>query len=63
MPDVADLLETCVDDLARTQVPMATAGSSEEAATGAALSTPSTENLPLNGETLIRTTAHVLYID
>lgn len=63
MPDVADLLETCVDDLARTQVPMATAGSSEEAAT--ALSTPSTvtENLPLNGETLIRAMAHVLYVD
>ncbi|XP_053090000.1 band 4.1-like protein 5 isoform X1 [Pangasianodon hypophthalmus] len=49
MPDVGDLLETCVDDLIRTPVPMATAGSSEEAGPSAALSTPSTvtENLSL----------------
>ncbi|XP_053482496.1 band 4.1-like protein 5 isoform X2 [Ictalurus furcatus] len=47
--DVADLLETCVDDLIRTPVPMATAGSSEEAGPRAALSTPNTvtENLCL----------------
>lgn len=53
MPDVADLLETCVDDLIRTPVPMATAGSSEEAGPRVALSTPSavTENLSLTGET------------
>ncbi|XP_017324785.1 band 4.1-like protein 5 isoform X3 [Ictalurus punctatus] len=42
MADVADLLETCVDDLIRTPVPMATAGSSEEAGPRAALSTPNT---------------------
>ncbi|XP_060785308.1 band 4.1-like protein 5 isoform X2 [Neoarius graeffei] len=47
MPDVVDLLETCVDDLIRTPVPMATAGSSEEVGPRVALSTPSavTENL------------------
>ncbi|KAF4086771.1 hypothetical protein AMELA_G00088190 [Ameiurus melas] len=49
MPDVADLLETCVDDLIRTPVPMATVGSSEEAGPSTALSTPNTvtENLCL----------------
>ncbi|KAB5576783.1 hypothetical protein PHYPO_G00202470 [Pangasianodon hypophthalmus] len=54
MPDVGDLLETCVDDLIRTPVPMATAGSSEEAGPSAALSTPSTvtENLSLTGRVL-----------
>ncbi|XP_058247362.1 band 4.1-like protein 5 isoform X5 [Hemibagrus wyckioides] len=50
MPDVANLLETCVDDLIRTPVPMATAGTAEEAGPSAALSAPGTvtENLCLN---------------
>ncbi|KAF5899614.1 band 4.1-like protein 5 isoform X1, partial [Clarias magur] len=49
MPDDVDLLETCVDDIMRTPVPMAMAGSSEEAGHSAAASTPSTgvENLSL----------------
>lgn len=53
MPDVANLLETCVDDFIRTPVPMATAAMAEEAGPSAALSTPSTvtENLCLNGDT------------
>ncbi|GAA6077496.1 band 4.1-like protein 5 [Tachysurus ichikawai] len=50
MPEVANLLETCVDDLVRTPVPMATAGMAEEAGPSAALSTPCavTESLCLN---------------
>lgn len=52
MPDVVDLLETCVDDIMRTPVPMATAGSSEEAGPSASASAPSTgvENLSLAGK-------------
>ncbi|XP_060731650.1 band 4.1-like protein 5 isoform X3 [Tachysurus vachellii] len=50
MPEVTNLLETCVDDLVRTPVPMVTAGMAEEAGPSAALSTPSavTESLCLN---------------
>ncbi|KAI5628514.1 band 4.1-like protein 5, partial [Silurus asotus] len=51
--DVADLLETCVDDLIQRPVPMVTAGSVEEAGLSAALSSASAvpENLSLTDAT------------
>ncbi|XP_046699431.1 band 4.1-like protein 5 isoform X1 [Silurus meridionalis] len=51
--DVADLLETCVDDLIQRPVPMVTAGSAEEAGPSVAVSSPSAvpENLSLTDAT------------
>ncbi|XP_036427538.1 band 4.1-like protein 5 isoform X2 [Colossoma macropomum] len=44
MPIVASLLETCVDEVIRVPVPIATAGLAEESCPGAAHSTPSAVN-------------------
>uniref|UniRef100_A0AAR2LM69 FERM domain-containing protein n=1 Tax=Pygocentrus nattereri TaxID=42514 RepID=A0AAR2LM69_PYGNA len=44
MPIVASLLETCVDEVIRVPVPIATAGLAEESCLGAAHSTPSVVN-------------------
>lgn len=53
LPLVADLLETCVNDVTHTPVPMATAGLSEEAGLSMAASSSSLtgeEKVSLAGE-------------
>ncbi|XP_066515282.1 band 4.1-like protein 5 [Hoplias malabaricus] len=48
LPTVASLLETCVDEVIRVPVPMATAGLQEQLCPSAALSTQSTTNEELS---------------